>query len=739
MRLISALAQWVATSARSIVIVAFLLLVVAAVFGAGVNERLSTGGNLVPTSDSTLANEMLRDVGGTPNVVVLITESGALSPRSTQAAADVVAVLNADPDTTVLASAWLTDEPALRSVDGQAGLILASVPGGPAEVEARSSDLADQIHSLEPPPGVVIEVGGDGPALSDLVATTDADLLRAELIAVPLTVLALLFIFRTPVAAALPLVVAAVAVVGTFALLRVLTSVVEVSIFARNVATALGLAVAVDSTLFLVSRYREHRHEYHDARDAVRVSLEQAGPSILFSGLTTAAGMAGLLLFDIPLLRSFAYSGVAVILLAMVGALIVLPAVMTLLGDRLDRWTVRAIPASAETGLGWYRLAKFIMSHPRAIGGFGLAVLVLAASPFARLDFGLLDDRVLPPDVESRQVLDAVREDFGALEGGVISIAFKDPQVLQTLAAADGADEGGAGQADLERYASAIQGLPGVSRVEWRTGWLAVIPSIEPVSAEGSRLVEAIRAEPAPSPVLVGGEAARLVDNTSHVGARLPWALGSMVIATLILLSLLFRSVLLPIKAVILNLLSLSVMFGAVVWIFQDGRFSGFLGYTPTGLTDVTIPMLMFGVAFGLSMDYEVFLLSRIRDEYADCGDTVEATARGLQRTGGILSASAILMSVVFLSFATSSVAHLKVLGVGITLAVLVDAFVVRTLLVPSFMATAGRANWWPGQPTVSTVGEADDQTGFDLLAPSPPSEQFRPAGRPEPSPTVGR
>ncbi|MEM8904247.1 MAG: MMPL family transporter [Actinomycetota bacterium] len=303
-------------------------------------------------------------------------------------------------------------------------------------------------------------------------------------------------------------------------------------------------------------------------------------------------------------------------------------------------------------------------------------------------------------------MLDTVRSEFGGIESGAISVVFEDPAA--------------GSEPEVEAYVDELRSLPGVARVDQRDSWLRVIPDVEPISPEGRELVEAIDAIPAPSPVLVGGESARLVENTDHVAARLPFVLGAMILATSALLGLLFRSVLVPVKAVALNLLSLSAMFGAVVWIFQDGRFADLLGYTPTGLTDIAIPTLMFCVAFGLSMDYEVFLLSRIREEYDRTGDPVDSVAVGLQRTGGVLSVSAILMSVVFIAFATGEVTHLKVLGIGIALAVLLDAFVVRSLLVPSLMRLAGRANWWPSRPRHHVDRDTDQPIDLRSLADDP-------------------
>ncbi|MEM9606090.1 MAG: MMPL family transporter [Actinomycetota bacterium] len=693
----TALARFVTGSAGRILLATTAIVVVGAVWAGGVTERLTTGGNEVPGSESVRAAEIVADRFGvgSPNLVVLVGGGDVDSPA--QAGVGIaVQLLLASEGIDVLSSYWVTGDEALASESRREGLVVAHLPGDDQAVQLRSAELAPQLRELATDEATV-EVGGTGPARAELIEQTEEDLLRAELVAIPITLLVLLIVFRTVVAALLPFVVAIVAVVGTLIALRVLVAFMTVSVFAQNVMTALGLAMAIDFTLFLVARYREVRPGSTTATAGVAAAVIGAGPSILFSGLTTAASLAGLLAFDTPMLRSFAYAGVAVVLVAIVGALVVLPAVMTLLGDRIDRWSVRDVSGGRPTRQGrWYRLAHVLMRRPGVVSGTTLIALLVIASPFARIDFGLNDDRVLPTSSEARSVLDTVRDDFQGLESGAITVVPDDP-----------ASHGN----EVASHAGEIQVLPGVARVVDRGGWLQVIPSVEPISAEGRALVEEIRGLDAPVPLLVGGEAARLVDNTDHVTDRLPFVLAGMILATAGLLGLLFRSVLVPVKAVLLNLLSLSAMFGAVVWIFQDGRFAAALGYTPTGLTDVTVPMLMFCVAFGLSMDYEVFLLSRIREEYVRTGDPTESVAIGLQRTGGVLSASAVLMAVVFTSFATGSVTHLKVLGIGITLAVLLDAFVIRTLLVPAVMKLAGHANWWPSaRPTLRAVeGESDE------------------------------
>ena len=562
------LARNVVAHARPIVVVTVIAIAAAAAWGAGVSERLSTGGNEVPGSDSVRAAQLLAaaDVPGSPNLVVLARERAGLGPAAERAAADVVAEL-ADVDGVVVAgSAWTDDTGSvessrtagLRSEAGDAGLVVAHIEGGDPLVQATSKEVLERLRGASWPGDVTVEIGGVGPTRLDLIETTDDDLVRAELLAIPFSVALLLLFFRTPVAAALPLVIAVVAIAGTLAVLRALVEVVEVSIFARSVATALGLALAIDMSLFLVARYRELRPAAPDSRRAIELAITGAGPSILFSGLTTAVSLSSLLLFSTPMLRSFAYSGVAVVLLAIVGGLIVLPAVMTLLGDRIDRWALRPPnPSSARRGR---RGAQWSRRRPLLVGGAVLLVLLLVASPIRRLEFGLNDDRVLPTSIESRRVNEAIRSEFVGLEGAAISVVFAEGPPAAS------------GSVEIDAFASSIEELNGVARVDVDAHALTVIPTVEPISREGRALVEEVRALASPVPVVVGGEAARLVDNTDHVPARLPFAIAVIVLGSAVLLAVLFRAVLATVKAIELTLLSLAAMIGAIVWVFQDGH-----------------------------------------------------------------------------------------------------------------------------------------------------------------------
>jgi RND superfamily putative drug exporter len=530
--------------------------------------------------------------------------------------------------------------------------------------------------------------------------------------------------------------------------------VTDVSIFALNLTTALGLGLAIDYSLLFVSRYREERAKGHEPNLAVVRTVGTSGRAIVFSGFTVAVSLGALLLFPVSFLRSFAYAGVGVVLMAVIGAVVVLPAMMAALGDNVDRLTIRrkAAAAAEERPLEqsfWYRVATAVMRRPIPVAGAVIALLLILGLPFLHLATGTSDERVLPTTAAARQVGDAIRTNYTSKDAGAVSIVFPG------LTAASVAP-GGPQAAAMDAYAATLSRLHGVSRVDSATGiyvagvkltadpaltsreatpngpWVSVVPTDEPMSAAGEQLVQAVRATPAPAETLVGGAAAQVVDLKAGIVSKLPWALGVIALATFVLLFLSFGSVLVPIKALILNTLSLTATFGAMVWIFQDGHGSGLLNFTETGLLDLTMPILMFCIAFGLSMDYEVFLLSRIKEEHDRTGDNERAVAVGLARTGRIITAAAITISVVFLAFATSSITFIKLFGIGLTLAVVMDATIVRATLVPAFMKLAGEANWWSprwmrrlydraGMSEAAAEAALVDLTGPTLPAPATP------------------
>jgi putative drug exporter of the RND superfamily len=684
--------------------------IAAAVLGGGVASRLGSGGFDDPASESSRAADTIKSTFGKqqPDLVFLVTaRSGTVDDPAVGAAAEeLTRKLAAEKRVARAVSYWsLESPPPLRSEDGRQALVLVSLRGSEDQVQEAARDLSPKYgHDSGP---ITVRVGGFAEVFRQVNHEVEADLLRAELIAFPITLLLMILVFGSLVAAGLPLVVGAIAIVGTFLVLLIVSSLTEVSIFALNLTTGLGLGLAIDYSLFIVSRYREELHNGLAPHNAVVRTVQTAGKTVSFSALTVAVALAALLVFPLAFLRSFAYAGIGVALLAGVGAVVSLPALLAVLGPRVNSLRLlRRDPKPVGEGV-WHRIAMIVMRRPVPIAVAIIALLILLGLPFLRIQFGLPDDRVLPSSASSRQVQDDIRTRFVSNEA----------LTLQVVATHIG--DPGARADEIDRYAVALSRAPGAARVDALTGsyikgkqvagpgqitarfaardatWLSVVPSVEPYSDAGERLAKSVRNTSAPFPVLVGGNAAELVDSKASLFSRLPLAAGLIALATFVLLFLMFGSIIVPIKALVLNVLSLSATFGALVWIFQDGHLSGVLDFTPTGTLPATVPLLLFCLAFGLSMDYEVFLLSRIKEEHDRTGDNTRSVAVGLERTGRIVTAAAVLISVVFIAFATSGVSFIKIFGLGLTIAVLMDAFVIRATLVPAFMRIAGEANWW--------------------------------------------
>ncbi|WP_031076081.1 MMPL family transporter [Streptomyces sp. NRRL S-118] len=703
--------RFVTARPRLSLLVALVITALAVFAGSGVGDRLGSGGFEDPAAGSTYATEALEREfpASQPNLLLLVDagRAGVDDPAVTAAARRLAERLAAEPGIVGVGSYWQTRSPALRAEDGHEALIAARIEGDEKTAGETLERLAPAYRGAHGP--VRVSVGGPVAVLHEMQTVIQEDLLRAELIALPVTLVLLVMVFGSAVAALLPLGIGIVAILGTNAVLRGLTEFTDVSVFALNLTTALGLGLAIDYALFVVRRFREELAGGADTGAALATTLRTAGRTVLFSALTVAVSLAAMLVFPQYFLRSFAYAGIAVVLLAAAAALILLPAALLLLGHRVNALDLRRlfarsrvpgrrrataedtrVPAgqgSAE-GAGWGRAAALVMRRAPVFAVATTAGLVLLGLPFLGVKFGTADDRQLPAGAESHVVQQHIRDGFpGNPSGG-----------LDVLA------QGRATPAQYAAYRDRIAGLPGVARVDGPVvsgtyAYFAVLPEGEAVDEDTQRLVRELRAQEAPFDTSVTGAAAVLVDSKDAIADRLPWAVGIIAVATLLLVFLLTGSVLIPVQAVVLNALSLTAMFGAVVWVFQDGHLSGLLGFTATGSIETTLPVLMFCVAFGLSMDYGVFLLSRIKEEYDHTGDHDHAVRFGLRRTGGLITAAAVILAVVMIAIGTSRVTNTKMLGLGVALAVLMDAMVVRSLLVPAVMKLTGRATWWAPAP----------------------------------------
>ena len=740
-----------------VLVAALTAVALAGALGAGAVSKLKSGGFEDPAAESSQATAVLRDTfhTGDPNLVLLVTaRTGTVDDAAVAAQGiELTRRLARERDVSEVRSYWSGRTAPLRSRDGRQALVLARITTDDERLPDRADQLAAAFDSDRGPARV--QVGGTGRFSAEAQSQVQRDLARAEGIAVPITLVLLVVVFSSAVAGALPLAVGGLAIIGTLLVLRVLAGLTDVSIYSLNLTTALGLGLAIDYSLFIVSRYREELRAGHEPDAALVITMQTAGRTVLFTAATVAAALLALLVFPLYFLRSFGYAGIAVVALAATGALVVLPALLAVLGRRVDALRLplgrrrRPAPAPAAGAAGaaasgasaaaasgasaagaadagaagaaitgaaglstsgaWHRIAMTVMRRPLPIALAVVAVLLLLGGPFLGVRFGLPDDRVLPTSAVSRQVSDAIRADFGARDTGTLAV----------VATRTGAPS--AHGAEIDRYATALSQLDGVSRVDALTGtyvdgrhlpaqqtqrfatadgtWLAVVPSVEPYSSAGEDLVARVRALPRPFPVQVAGPSAQLVDTKAALLGDLPLAIGIIAAVTFVLLFLMTGSVVIPLKALILNLLSLSAVYGAMVFIFQDGHLADLLGFTATGTIDTSMPVLLFCIAFGLSMDYEVFMLSRIKEEHDRGADTVTAVAAGLERSGRIVTTLAALLAIIFVAFATSEVTFLKLFGVGTALAIVVDATLIRALLVPAFMRLAGRANWWAPRP----------------------------------------
>ena len=687
-----------------VVAASVIVFVLAGAIGGGTLNALSLNRFEAPGSESMRARDALAAGFGTgsPNVALLVTaQAGTVdSPAVAAAGKALTAELAAYPGVGDAWSYWTNDNSTtLRSDDARQAMVLAWVPGDANEVRRSILPTLSPLFNRSDAT-IRVEVGGGDEVFRQVMGQAREDFLRAELVILPLVLMLLWWVYRRFSAALVTLGIGLFAVVGSLAILRGVTAFTDISTFASNIALVMGIGLGVDYGLFVIFRFREELRGGTAVPDAVARTVRTAGRTVLYSGATVASALAVLFAFPFPFLSSFAYAGLAVVLAAVIGATVVLPAVLALLGRRLERRG----PVPVLTNSFWYRASTRVMRRPLLLGGAALVVLLLLGSPFLGVRFGLPDDRVLPSSAPVRQVYDQIRAGFSQEEADAIQIVSPtgDPDTTGGYAAAlsriDGVvrvDSAAGSYADGGRIAEP----PGTRFTGGSGTWLSVVPSSDRLDADATGLVGEIRAVPAPFEVLVGGYPAELTDYRDGVTERLPLITGLIIVVTFIVLFLMTGSVVAPLKATVLNVLSLSVMFGALVFIFQNGNLSGLLGFTPTGSIEPSIPILMFCIAYGLSMDYEVFLLSRIKEEYDRTGDAVGSVSLGIARSAPLVTAAAAIMAVSFAAYATGQVVFLQQLGIGMALAVIVDATLIRGVLVPAFMRLAGRANWWAPAP----------------------------------------
>jgi trehalose monomycolate/heme transporter len=710
---------------RLVLILAAIVVVAAAVWGTRVFGALqSAGGFSAPGSQSQQESDLAgRAFGRDAADVVVLYSSPRLTVQDPAFRTAVTRSLAALParDVRSAATYWSTRSPQFAGAGGHATYAVLELAGGTDSARAVNYQAIKGRLSV---PGISTQVGGQVPTMSAINKQVTSDIGRAEGISMPVLLILLLVIFGSLAAASLPLAIGGIGILGSFAALRLLTLVTDVSIYSVNITTILGLGLAIDYGLFMVSRFREELTRQDTTEDAVAATVATAGRTIAVSGITVAVALASLMLFPETFLRSMGFGGVATVLVDMLAALTVLPALLAVLGPRVNALQVklpwvrrharRPVPVGEsrvgqggigqnrieqntdEQSGGWYRIARSVMRRPVAYVVVILLVLLALASPFRSITWGGTDARALPAGAPARVVAEALNRDFPGNPSGPVEV----------LARLPGPAVAPAQQAALATYVHRLARVPGVSSAAL-TGVRGNMARVDlryiadPYSATARDIVTAVRAVPLPAGghAYVGGVTAQLVDELSSLGHTLPWMALVMCLATFVLLFLAFGSVVLPLKAIVMNVLSLSATFGVIVWIFQEGHLSGLLGFTPTGTIDPSMPILMLAIIFGLSMDYEVFLLSRIRERYDLTGDNSAAVASGLQRTGGLITSLAFLLVIVVGAFSASGITFIKLLGVGMIVALVVDATIVRILLVPATMRLLGRANWWAPGP----------------------------------------
>jgi RND superfamily putative drug exporter len=710
-----------------VVAVAILLMVAIGIFGVPVAKHLSPSGFADPNSQSSRATQLLTDKFGQGDVqlLVIVTAGDRFdSPSARTAALDVIDQMKRSGHVIGIASAW-TSPPqaavALVSRDQKTGLITAGIVGNERDQQTYAKDLSDRITRDRD--GIVVRTGGTAMVNLQVTEQSQHDLLLMESIAIPLSFLVLVWVFGGVFAAALPVAVGLVAILGALAVLRVTTFFTDVSIFALNLTTAMGLALAIDYTLLMISRYRDELAEGAARDEALTRTMLTAGRTVLFSATTVALSMGAMVLFPMHFLKSFAYAGVATVAFAALAAIVITPAVISMLGDRLDSLDVRRlfrrvlgraepVPRPIEEQF-WYRSTKFVMKRAIPIGLAGVVVLVVLGAPFLGVRPGFPDDRVLPSSASAHQVGDRLRGDFTNNSETAIPVLIPDANGLS--------------DAQIARYAADLSRVADVTAVSapmgaYVGGNVAGPPSAATGLASGSALLTVESTAPLFSDrssdqldrlhavstpgnrtVEFAGTAQTNSDSVDAITSRLPAVLGLIAVIMVVLLFLLTGSVVLPLKALVLNVLSLTAAFGAMVWIFQDGHLGAF-GTTSTGTLVANMPVLLFCIAFGLSMDYEVFLVSRIREFWlaspqGGVADNDESVALGVAHTGRVITAAALIMAISFAALIAAHVSFMRMFGLGLALAVLADATLVRLVLVPAFMHVMGRWNWWAPRP----------------------------------------
>ena len=667
----------------------FLILIVAGASSALLIPRLSSGGYNDPASQSAKADAYLTTtfhVKDPALVLVVDSRTSVTEPTTVTDAAVLEKAISSEAGVNKVLSYWSAGgAPALKSIDGKAGFLFVYTanndPGGSTDLAKLIQKKYDGTYK-----SLRVYVGGFSTISYAISSKISKDLAIAESISIPLTILLLLFIFGGLIASAMPLVVGLSAILGTFLILYLISLATGVSIFALNLTTGMGLGLGIDYSLLIVNRFREELHSGKSVEDSIARTVATAGRTVFFSGLTVLVTISALMFFPLMFLKSFGYAGIGVVFMAVFGALIPLPAILAMLGTRIDKFVVRKSAITPKEDGRWAQTARFVMKRPVAVVVFVLMILAILATPIKNIVFSEVDSRVLPANNQAAIASAVSIARFNGQSANPIEIIIPGGAAHQ--------DQLATYSADLAKVKNIVAvSAPQVVGNDVR---ISASFSISSRTTQAETMINAVRAIPAPFKTLVGGTAADYTDTQAGISRTVPWALGWIALSVLLLLFMYTGSIILPIKAVVLNILSLGATIGALSWIFIEGHMRWLVGsFTKTGTIDTSMVILTCIVVFGLSMDYEVFLLSRIKEEHDSGRSNIDAVATGLQRSARIITSAAVLLAVVFAVFLTSGVTNIKTLGFGVAFAILLDSTLVRALLVPALMRLFGERNWW--------------------------------------------
>ncbi len=673
--------------------VIFFIVGILAAGGVGslVFNRLDSGGYSNPKSDSykvyDYIHKTLKVTDPTVAIVVDAGETDVSDPTVTQKALALEAKIAKEPGVTKTLSYWSSGQPAsLKSTDGKAAFILVYGKGDAFSPESSKLGAYFQDHYDGKVDGLTLYSGGVGVVGNAITKKISKDLSISEAISIPLTFILLAFVFGALAASAMPLVVGVAAILGAFFILYLISLFTTVSIYALNLTTGMGLGLGIDYALLMVNRFREELHHGNSVEDSLISTLKTAGKTVFYSGLTVFVTLLSLTFFPLPFLKSFGYAGTSVVALAVAGALFGLPPILALVGPKVDKGVIRRSAITPKEDGRWAQTARMVMKRPVAVVLLALIVLGIFAAPLKNIAFSQGDSRMLPASNPAAIATAIQASRFPGQTSNPIEIIVMN----------------GAGKdAEIAAYSAELAKVPGVVAVTPPQTYgsdirIVAYESMLPRTPEAQKMIDDVRAVQSPEGTLVGGVAADYTDSQDGIAHTLPWALGWIALSVLILIFIFTGSIILPIKAVLLNFLSLAATMGALTWVFIDGHLQWLVGsFTLTGTLDTSIVILISVVVFGLSMDYELFLLSRIREEHMAGKSNIESVATGLQRSARIITAAAVLLAVVFAAFITSGVTSIKSMGFGVALAVILDATIVRALLVPALMRLFGERNWW--------------------------------------------